>query len=109
MEAIGRREGVVGKGAVSLGWVDSHIGIRGNMRADEMTNKGAEKRVDVLQLMEGGIQQKIKRWRKEARQVEGFGKGTVKKAPFRRGASRSEMQKAPNADRAEKRQKLETT
>ena len=32
MEAIGRREGVVGKGSVSLGWVKSHIGIHGNER-----------------------------------------------------------------------------
>ena len=73
----GRREGVVGKGAVSLGWVKSHIGIHGNEKADEMAKTGAEKRVNVLQVTEGGIRQKIKRWRKEAIQVEGFGRGKV--------------------------------
>ena len=62
---------------MSLGWVKSHIGIHGNERVDEMAKKGAEKRVDVLQVTEGGIWQKIKRWRKEVRQVEGFGRGTV--------------------------------
>ena len=39
--------------------------------------EGAEKRAEVLQITEGGIRQKVKRWRKEARQVEVFGKGKV--------------------------------
>ena len=42
-----------------------------------MAKAGAEKRADVLQVTEGGIRQKVKRWRREARQVEGFGKGKV--------------------------------
>ena len=92
---------------MSLGWVKSHIGvIHRNERADEIAKKGPEKRVDVLQVTEGGIRQKIKRWRKEARQVEGFGKGKVMatnysgqiKGPFKRGASRSEKQKVLSAD-----------
>ena len=42
-----------------------------------MAKKGAEMRADVVQVTEGGIRQKIKKWRREVRQVEGFGKGKV--------------------------------
>ena len=106
MEAIGKREGEVGEGAVALGWVKSHIGFHGNEMADGMAKEGAEKRADVLQVTEGGIRQNIKKWRKEARQVEGFGKGKVMswirgwlritgqiKGLSKRGASRLEKQK----------------
>ena len=43
--------------------------------ADRMAKKGAEKGAEVLQVTEGGIRQKVKSWRKEERQVAGFGKG----------------------------------
>ena len=52
----------------------SHIGVHGNEIADEMAKKGARERVDVFQVTEGGIRQKIKKWRRDVRQVEGFGK-----------------------------------
>ena len=45
--------------------------------ADGMAMEGAEKRAEVLQVTEGGIRQKVKNWRKEARQVERFRKGKV--------------------------------
>ena len=75
LRTIAEREAEVGKGAVALGWVKSHIGIHGNEMADGMAKKGAKKGADTLQVTEGGIRQKIKGWRKEERQVEGFGKG----------------------------------
>ena len=62
---------------VTLGWVKSHIGIEGNERADNMVRAGAAKKSDVLQVTEGGIRQKIKGWRKEARVVNGYGRGSV--------------------------------
>ena len=76
MEAIGKRESEV-RGAVALGWVKSHIGVHGNEITDEMAKKGAQERVGVLQVTEGGIRQKIKKWRRDVRQVEGFGKGKM--------------------------------
>ena len=75
MRTIAEREDKVGKGVVALGWVKSHIGIHRNEMADGMAKEGAEKVADILQVMEGGIRQKIKGWRKEERQVAGFGKG----------------------------------
>ena len=45
---------------VALGWVRSHIGIEGNERVDEMAKNGAERSVEVLQVIEVGIGQKIK-------------------------------------------------
>ena len=42
-----------------------------------MARAGAAKKSDVLQVTEGGIRQKIKGWRKEARVVNGYGKGRV--------------------------------
>ena len=75
MKTVEKREEEGGKGAVALGWVKAHIGIHGNERADKMVKKGAEKGAETLQVTEGGIRQKGKSWRKEERQVAGFGKG----------------------------------
>ena len=75
LTTIGEREEEDGKGSVTLGWVKAHIGIHGNEMADRMAKKGAEKGAEILQVTEGGIQQKVKSWRKEERQVAGFGKG----------------------------------
>ena len=65
---------------VALGWVKSHIGIQGNERA-EMAKTGAGTRAEVLQVTEGGIRQKIKEWRKEVRQVNGYVRGKVTSWP----------------------------
>ena len=75
MKTVEKREEEGGKEAVALGWVKAHIGIHGNKMADNMAKKGAEKGAGTLQVTEGGIWQKGKSWRKEARQVAGFGKG----------------------------------
>ena len=72
---IGEREEEGGKGVVALGWIKAHIGIHGNEMVDRMAKKGAEKGAEILQVTEGGIRQKVKSWRKEERQVAGFGKG----------------------------------
>ena len=73
MRIIVEREEENGKGVVAFGWVKSHIGLHGNEMADGMAKK--EEQTDTLQVTEGGIRQKIKGWRKEERQVEGFRKG----------------------------------
>ena len=75
MGIVKEREGENGKGAVAIGWVKSHIGIHGNEMADGMAKKGAKKGAEILQVTEGGIRQKVKGWRKEERQVVGYGKG----------------------------------
>ena len=75
MRTIAERENEVGKGVVELGWLKSHIGIHGNEMADRMAKEGAGKDADILQVTEGGIRQEIKGWRREERQVVGFGKG----------------------------------
>ena len=88
MRTIVERESEAGKEAVALGWVKSHIGIhenemtdgmakegaKKNAMMDGMVKEGAEKNAEALQVTEGGIRQKIKGWRREERQVPGFGK-----------------------------------
>ena len=71
------KSGAGGGGAIAVGWVKSQIMVYGNEIADGMAKKGAQKRVDVLQVTEGGIRQKIKKWKREVRQVKGFGKRKV--------------------------------
>ena len=75
MRMIAEREGEAGEGAVALGWVKSHISIHRNEMADGMAKEGAEMGARILQVTEEGIRQKIKGWRREERQVVGFGKG----------------------------------
>ena len=77
LRTIGEREEEDGKGSVALGWVKAHIGIHGNEMADRMAKKGAVKGAEILQVTKGGIRQKVNNWRKEERQVPGFGKGKV--------------------------------
>ena len=74
MGLIAKRKEEARKGALALGWVKSYIGIHGNEMADKMAKKGAEKGADILQVMEGGIQQKIKGWRKEEKGREAGGR-----------------------------------
>ena len=58
LEEIERREAEVGGAAVALGWVKSHIWIKGNKKADEMAKAGATITAQVLQVTEGGVGKK---------------------------------------------------
>ena len=65
MNIVREREEENGKGAVDLGWVKSHIGIHRNEMANGIARMGAEKGVDILQVIEGGI------WRRDRRLASG--------------------------------------
>ena len=60
--------------------------------ADRMAKKGAEKGAEILQVTEGGIRQKVKSWRKEERQVAGFGKGKAVSWNRRQTTTYSQLQ-----------------
>ncbi|KAF8460758.1 hypothetical protein BDZ91DRAFT_798640 [Kalaharituber pfeilii] len=63
-------------GNAKLLWVKAHIGIAGNEKADGWTKKGTmEKGREVA--TGSGVRQRIKAWRKEKREIEGFGGGKV--------------------------------
>ena len=72
-----RGQGLEESGAVAVGWVKSHAGIKGNEMADRQARKGAGMKTQGGQVTEGGIRQKVKECRREAGQAIGYGKGKV--------------------------------
>lgn len=71
------------KTAVTMGWVKSHIGIKGNETADEEAKKAAEEQTtpegtgSKVLVTEGGVKQDVTDRRKGERQQEGWGWGKV--------------------------------
>lgn len=70
----------IGPNIVSLGWVKSHIGIKGNKEADKKVKLDADEEVSEFPIItEGGLKKAWKKMRKEKRCMKGIGEGRVVK------------------------------
>ena len=71
---MGEGKMAIGPKAVSLGWVKSHIGIKGNKEADKKAKLRADKEDPTfLVITEGGLKEGCKKMRREDRYVTGTG------------------------------------
>ena len=78
IEAIDNRNQIQGEEeAVAVGWVKSHIGMKGNELANKQVKKGARKRDRGRQVTEGEVRQRVMEWKQEVRRVVGFGEGRI--------------------------------
>ena len=78
MRKIEEGRKAIGHNSVSLGWVKSHIGIKGNEEADKKAKLGADEEDPAfLVVIEGGLKEAWKKMRKEERCVRGTGEGRV--------------------------------
>ena len=74
VDKIQKRKENHGEGATVLVWVEAHVSIRGNEKADELAKGGASLAREGDVVTEGGIKQEWKERGRKARQVEGYGK-----------------------------------
>ena len=71
------------KTAVTLGWVKSHIGIKGNEPADKEAKRAAEEQIapggaaDIALVTEREVKQDVSARKKEERQQAGWGRGKI--------------------------------
>ena len=80
MQNIEEEKNAIGPNAVSLRWVKSHIGIKGNEEADKRAKLGADIEDPTFSVIsEGGLKEVWKQMRKEERWVKGTGEGKVVK------------------------------
>ena len=71
---------VIGPNAVSLRWVKSHIGIKGNEEADKKAKLEADMEDAAFPVItKGGLKEVWKKMRKEERCVRGTGEGRIVK------------------------------
>ena len=80
MRKIEEGKRAFGPEAVSLSWVKSHVGIRGNEEADKRAKSEAEEEDPKFPVvMEDGLKEAWKKMRKQDRCVKGTGEGRVVK------------------------------
>ena len=78
MRKIEVRNRVLEPKAISLKWVKSHIGIKGNEEADKKVKLGADEDDPTFPvIMEGSLKEVWKKMRKEERCMRGTGEGRV--------------------------------
>ena len=79
MRKIEEKRSALGPNVVSLGWVKSHIRIKGNEEADKKAKLCADIEDPAFPVMEGSLKEAWKKMRKEERCVRGTREGRVVK------------------------------